>query len=348
MSNEKKAVLDIVSNASMQIGDYTAYSVVTALQKGKERTEGIATPFNLLDVEIPCGEITLIAGSTGHCKTTALISLVHHIKKTTKGKVLFYSVEEQPDNIAYRLVSSALYLNDLDYNVVINDNISVKKIRERVKNKDSQLEETANTLNYCTIIDCSSQITKENDIVQLEPYTQITRDIKKRLDEDKDIKAVIIDYLQITAGLDTNKSRDQAISDAMKHYRSLLHEDENKDLLFIMGIQLNREHEKSFTTPKKTGDVTVDKIREQTRPRTYHMRDGGSEQWASLILSLNYPCRHYYDGIDNEIIDIHVVKNRYGEAGQYSTCTVYPSHSVIVPGGKAEDINPSIMKWEEN
>ena len=147
--------------------------------------------------------------------------------------------------------------------------------------------------------------------------------------EARKVGGVLVDYLQrIPAPARSYDRRDIEVSAVARYLKSLavdLHAP------VVAGAQINREAVRGKDVP--AGDFKDSKVQNairSRRPQLHHLREGGSEQEADLILGLlNYRADYEADedgekragaGVpETTPFEVGTLKNRYGDVGRWAS-----------------------------
>jgi replicative DNA helicase len=99
----------------------------------------------------------------------------------------------------------------------------------------------------------------------------------------------------------------------------------------VVGAQVSREAARLAEVPggKSYGDPAVQNAIRKRRPQLHHLREGGSEQEADLVLGLlNYRADYLEDEGERDEgkqappvtrLEVGSLKNRYGAVGHWAT-----------------------------
>ena len=118
----------------------------------------------------------------------------------------------------------------------------------------------------------------------------------RRLKLRRDIRLIVVDYIQLVDSEDARESRQEQIAKISRRLKTLARE---LQVPVIALSQLNRQ----------------DETREDRRPRMADLRESGAiEQDADMVLLLHRP--EYYDPNDQPgVAELIVAKNRNGRTG---------------------------------
>lgn len=222
------------------------------------------------------GSLTIIAARPAMGKTAFVVNILQNLCIREKQPALMFSLEMTQAELAMRIISSESKISGIDI---------------RIGNlKPNQWDDMLNTVESCSdvplYIDESSGIT----IATLQ-------DRAKRIKKIKDLKLVVVDYLQLLSSSSSKASnREQEIADIARGLKCLA-----KDIScpVIALAQLNRSVES----------------RAEKRPMLSDLRESGSiEQDADNVLFIHRP--GYYDKNEKQdVAEIIVAKQRSGPTG---------------------------------
>ena len=244
----------------------TPYTPQDFLKEIALTEEGLATGYPSLDrfVRIPQGAITLVAGRTGHGKTTFLLNLLWSLYEQHPDKSFYFlTYEEERKYITLKLLNLIIddKLHDRDNRTFLRDYIKAGK-------KDNRKIEFAKKQLFTGMESGSIRLIDETFSVErlAEALTLICNE------SPLPVGAVFLDYVQ---KIPSDKKFDNRQRE-LQHTSNILLQDIAKGLSLplIVGAQLNRETDK---TP-------------DGKPRLHHLREAGDlEQDANLVLSVFNP-----------------------------------------------------------
>lgn len=310
------------------------FSVDRLAQESKHTPKGRKSGWTALDdlgVRFCAGELTILGARTGHGKTSALIGLLYNWltgqeENLTNNLFLFYSAEEAETRIYHRLLS----LLTLTSQPPIRG-WTATQIRDFLQGSYSRGE----TYRWPD----TDLVTQAQERLRLlEPRLMVVYrpswtvdEIEahaRMISEQKSVGAILVDYLQrIPPPANSFERRDIEVSTIARRLKSLA---VNLNVPVITGAQINRDamKETKALPDKAFDDDAVKKALRARRPKLHHLREGGSEQEADLVLGLmNYRADFETDAEEEkrgksplpEItpIDIGILKNRYGDVGKW-------------------------------
>lgn len=294
-----------------------------------------------LDVRFNAGELAVIGARTGHGKTSILVSLLLNWLQQLAAApgdevIVLYSAEEPELRIYHRLLAiltanasigwtvsqirdflRSSYSRGADY--TWPDPALLKSAREFLQNVERRL----------LII-----YRPDWSIEEVESHA-------RALHKTRPISAVLVDYLQrIPPPSGRFDRRDQEVSAIGRRLKAL-----SVDVAapVITGAQINREaipdgYAKNMNNASyESAKSTILKA----RPELHHLREGGSEQEADLVLGLlNYAAD--YRGDDKlgaaTLLEIGTLKNRYGEAGKWARLAFEGRYGRVREPSYSEDL----------
>lgn len=191
------------------------------------------TGFKDLDeiIDLKKGELIVIASRPSMGKSTFVLNILSHIALEEKKSVLLFNLEASKENIMNKLIisNSMIEVNKFE----LYDNYKKnKKIKPKLIEDDlNRIEYGINLLRDAPIYIASDRICLIDDI-----YVE-----SRKLKEEKNIEAIIIDYLQLIQ-FDKKKllSRDNEITEILRKLKILAKE---LNLPIIVTSQLSRKCE---------------------------------------------------------------------------------------------------------
>ncbi|MGX7582535.1 DnaB helicase C-terminal domain-containing protein [Candidatus Vidania fulgoroideorum] len=229
----------------------------------------IKTGFEKIDIIIKgfsTGDLVVVAGRPSLGKTSFCINLCEYICINNNIPIYFFSMEMSKEQILLRILSS-----------LCNINLNKKKIKNKKK-----------------IFYCLEKIKKSNLYIDDQSNFEINKfeiDIKM-ICKKKNIKVIIVDYLQLINIGKKDSNRNLEISEISRFFKVLARK---LNIVIILISQLNRNSE----------------LRVNKKPILSDLKDSGSiEQDADIVIFL-YNKNEY----KNEI-NILIGKNRNGNTGE--------------------------------
>ena len=255
-------------------------SLLEQLSDNPDLLSGVKTQFEGLDrvlVGLGKGDLVLVGARPGMGKTSFVMNIAANFAKATKEKVAVFSLEMSSEQLVNRMLSSEALI---DNNALRTGKLSTEEWK-RIAAAASLLSETQ------IYIDDTPGVT-----VNL---------MKAKLRRLKDVKLVIIDYLQLMQSEHHTDNRVQEVAEMTRALKLLAKEFECP---IILCSQLSRSNE----------------ARSDKRPMLSDLRDSGAiEQDADIVIFL-YRNDYYSkeeDAASGEAIvaECLVAKNRHGPTG---------------------------------
>ncbi|MEM7495131.1 MAG: DnaB-like helicase C-terminal domain-containing protein [Myxococcota bacterium] len=301
--------------------DPQPFRVDSLVDKIRSSTRGKQTGWAPLDhkgIRFHPTELTVIAARTGHGKTTVLLSLLlNWMRDYPQETFLFNSYELPPESILLKLAS--MLTRDGG-----GEGWSYYEIKDYLQGKPRDegyppREELNHAL--ATLRSWESRfVLAYRPTWNVHCLASYARRVHARA---HGLGGVLIDYLQLIppATQDLGR-RDMEISAVARGLKALAIE---LDCPVITAAQIGRQAllgceripEGSFTSRR------VQEAIQKRRPQLHHLREGGSEQEADLVLGLlNYRADYVGDHRETDEhhdtcgpLEINVLKNRFGELG---------------------------------
>ena len=277
-----------------------------------------------LEVRFHAGELALLAARTGHAKTSVLVGLLWNWLRDSDPDetLLFYSHEEGEVPVTRRLLSLVSlevaggrggwdrqeirdYTRDAGSRASWPQRDLLTKARERLRDLEDRLF-----------------------VVHRSGWTadDIAAHGLRLKDGGRRVGGVLVDYLQRipVSEAASGGRRDIDISATARRLKTL---SEELEAPVVMGGQINREAipEKYSAKLAAVADYKGAWATIRTaRPDLYHLREGGSEQEADLVVGLlNYAADYRTEANETTIpavtrLEAGVLKNREGEAGRWT------------------------------
>jgi len=300
------ALLDVAGQAILEMGRgvntsqlYTAKQVwdetAADLEKranGAEDT-GVKSGIVALDAKLTRfrdGGLYILAARPGAGKTSLALSIVSNVC-AAGGGVLFFQLEIDRVDMAKKLISS---LSAIDFRDIESGRLdpqsqtAVKQAGEQVAAYNLSIQDTSDL-----------------------SITALRSAVKRRLLDKKDIRLIVVDYLQLLSVSKKDASEYDRVTEISRTLKVLARE---LRIPVLCLSQMSRDSEKG-ETPRK--------------PRLADLRGSGSiEQDADSVLFL-----HRSGGEDQaRAIDICVAKNRFGPTGEFAM-TFHPATMMFSENG---------------
>lgn len=261
-----------------------AFERIDRIHSGGDVLRGIPTGFADLDnllAGLQKSDMIILASRPSFGKTTIALDIARNVSIHHKIPVAIFSLEMSKDQLVDRLLASEA-------------NVSLWKLRTgklslKGENNDfMKLQSAFGALSQASIyIDDSGA----NTITQM-------RAMARRLQAEKNIGLIIIDYLQLMRSAQKIDNRVQEISDISRSIKLMARE---LDLPIIAISQLSRavEHRHDF------------------RPRLSDLRESGSlEQDADVVMFIHREDKYKKEPAEKNIAEIIIAKHRNGPTGE--------------------------------
>lgn len=254
-------------------------AVFKMIESGRDgMLTGIATGFRDLDEltsGLQNGELIIIAGRPSMGKTSLALNILEHVGVRLRQPAAIFSLEMTKEQLARNMLCSHMRID------------SHRVRRGRLSDRDHE----ALSRHIGDLYDAPIFIDDSPTINCFELRAKV-----RRLKAGKDLKLVIVDYIQLIEGPDID-SRVQQISAISRSLKGLARE---MNIPVIALAQLNRQVE----------------TRDDHRPRMADLRESGSlEQDADVVLLLHR--RGYYTQDTNDAsTELIVAKQRNGPTGK--------------------------------
>jgi len=272
-----------ISGEAAELKDLVSQSFSLIEKRQGSVVTGLATGYYNLD-ELTCGlqngEMIIIAGRPSMGKTSLALNIAEHIGAQQQKPVAIFSLETGKQQLAERFLCSV-------------SEIDSQKVRKGM----------LATEDYEKLVDACGALSEApiyiDDTAALSPLQ--LRAKARRLKARHDVRAIIVDYLQLMhVGTGRVESRQQEITIISRYIKSLARE---LNIPIVVLSQLNRSPEG----------------REGHRPRMSDLRESGSiEQDADVVMLLHredYYHRGESDYDQNNKAELIIAKQRNGPTG---------------------------------
>jgi len=318
---------DLVSIRAQTEDPPPAFSVDRLERESRNAPAGKSSGWAALDrqeVSFNPGELAVLGARTGHCKTSAIVGLLRNWAETSGDEVLvLYSQEEPEVRIYHRLL--ALLATDA------GAGWSTAEVRDYLRDPHSRGDNYRWPLTKA--LDKAKETLREWEdrllVVSRPAWT--VEDIAAhacQVASNRRVGAVLVDYLQrVPPPAGRYDRRDIEVSTVGRRLKSLA-----VDLAIpvVAGAQINRDAVPDRYTEKVAGKTYQEAVREikKARPDLHHLREGGAEQEADLVLGLlNYAADYRTDADGGRVeerelpdvtrLEVGILKNRYGAPGRW-------------------------------
>ena len=274
--------VDHIQTLESELSDQSEHSMKSIVGKTvdyiddvNENGTGLSSGFESLDAltsGFRAGSLNVLAGRPSMGKSTLALNIANHLSSTKN--VLFFSLEMSQVQLMMKMVSG-------------DSHIPLSKVERGHLNEDEQAkfyESLAKAGNKNMSIIDKSGLTVKNIF-----------STAKKLNSDKKIDIILIDYLQI---MKYDKGRE--ISELGNITRELKYLSKDLEIPIILLSQLSRGVES----------------RENKRPFMSDLRSSGEiEQDADLVMFVYRDDYYYDDSPDKGLAELIVAKNRMGQSG---------------------------------
>ena len=265
-----------------------AYDKVHQLSRNHSSVTGLATGYPAIDKKTTGfhdGEFVVIAARPAMGKTTFAVNIAQHVATKTNGSVAIFSLEMGAESLVDRMICSV-------------GNINAQHLRTG-QLTDDEWRGLAIAVNQLSRIHVYIDDTPGINI------SLILARARRLSKEKKNLKLVVVDYLQLVEGND-RENRQQEVSEVSRQLKKLAKE---LDVPVIALSQLSRGVEQ----------------REDKRPVLSDIRESGSIEQDADIVAFLYRKDYYQhdqnddhdDKVDNGASDTEFIigKNRSGPQG---------------------------------
>ncbi len=277
-----------------------------------------------LEVRFYPGELTLLGARTGHAKTTLLVALLRNFLETAeKDEVFVLYTMEEPKSRTYHRLLSILTAEDSHG----RDGWNRAAVRAWASDRDSRDRYPDPRLLEAARVRLREL--QKHLLVVWKPAWDVERISAHALalkERGVRLGAVLVDYVQkvsAPAGLDADR-RDIEVTAVTRRLKVLSVE---LGVPVVAGAQMNRDSIPTKyaenITKKETYVDALDLIR-TARPDLHHLREGGLEQEADVVLGLlNYAADYRRDADDRTLpwvtlLEVGTLKVRDGEVGRWA------------------------------
>jgi len=217
-----------------------------------------------LELKIPSGALTIIAGRTSHRKTGTMLNLCKEVSDRIKdkgGKILFLSYEESSTNIQLKLFNLIANIERLDPTGELDNKEYIKAYYKGLIEGSKEFIEAEEEF-YREYIDTGRIVVSYSNYKD----KKLARAIDYLASRDS-YSAVFIDYIQLVRSEDqSGKTRQEQLFNICEELREV---SIRTKLPLVFGAQFNREVQQRI-------DIDSSKLREA----------GDIEQTANLVLGL--------------------------------------------------------------
>ena len=315
------------------------FSVDRLLQEARDAQDGRSTGWEALNkvgISFRPEELSLVGARTGHCKTVFLVGLLHHWLKNSDPDelLLFYSYEEPERRIGEKLVTLLAYeeamvsVRDRPLRWQVEDalriypNLEGASFRPALENALQKLRDWEDRF----AVLYRPSFTADALAAEVEAFAQ---------QKGRRVGAVLVDYLQHIPPPAWGRSpsrRDVEVSAVGRVLEELA---VRLGAPVIAGAQMNREPVTGTKLPP--GAYEDEKVRREIRkrrPELHHLREGGSEQEADMVLGLLSYGADYRDEEETPPppvtrLEVGVLKSRYSTPGSWASLAFEGARGLI-------------------
>lgn len=316
-------------------------SVDRWLEAKRTAREGLSSGWSAVDalgVRFSPGELAVLGARTGHGKTSVVVGLVKNWldAEAVDGPVVFYSLEEPEDRIVDRLVSLLTWKNGNGW--------TANEVRDYLRDSNAENRHAADGYwpdvgRLDAAIDRVRGWEDRLQVVHRPAWDVKTLDAHARERAALGpVGAVLVDYLQRvppTPGFKADR-RDQEVSYIGRTLKTLA---VDLGVPVVVGAQINREAARDLdhSAIHDSADfVSAIPLIRRGRPELHHLREGGSEQEADVVLGLlNYAADFRTDARDAvsipraTLFEAGSLKNRYGAVGAWASLAFEGRYGLI-------------------
>ena len=260
----------------------SSIETIEKLYQSKASLTGLPTGFFKLD-EMTSGlqqsDLIVVAGRPSMGKSAFVTCLCEHVALESKKAIAFFSLEMSREQLVQRMLCSLARIN-------------AKDVQRGYVSKEK----------WTPLVNAAARLSEAQFFIDDAPMTTVLelRAKARRLKSRHDIQLVVVDYLQLMAGMGRNESRQQEISDISRSLKALAREIK---VPVIAISQLNRQ---------------VDS-RMGNRPQLSDLRESGAiEQDADIVMFLyreEYYTRENTAQEDRHKSELIISKQRNGPTG---------------------------------
>ena len=292
-------------------------------QQARQHSFGWRT-LDRLEIGFNPGDLSIVAGRTGHGKSTVLLNiLLHWLENYPEESFVLYSYEIPPTTVAIKLISTLTRKRG-------GVGWSYHDVRQWVQDGTKPADAKINEDEVREAVDLIQRWGKrlsviyepEWDVIRLADHT---RSLAGRVGA---IGGVLVDYVQLVQPPPGRyENREHEVTIVAKELKRLAVE-----MLcpVVTAAQIGREAAQ-ITDWVPDGSIEDEKVLRaiaRRRPQLHHLREGGGEREADLVIGLlnyraDYLAAAENAGMDHWLIetgnagpfDLAVLKNRYGQLG---------------------------------
>jgi replicative DNA helicase len=261
-----------------------AFERFDRLHKGDDTWRGIPTGFADLDKQLAGlqkADLIILAARPSFGKTSLALDIARHIAVNEKIPVGIFSLEMSKQQLTERLISAEA-------------NVDLWRLRTGQlsdEGKDNDFEKISKALDSLSSSPIFIDDAASPNVLQI-------RTMARRLQSEKGLSLLIIDYLQLMQGSGRIENRTQEVSEISRSLKNLARE---LNIPIIAISQLSRAPE----------------IRTDQTPKLSDLRESGSiEQDADVVMFIYREDKVKKETDRKNIAEIHIAKHRNGPTGK--------------------------------
>jgi replicative DNA helicase len=278
------------------------------------------------DVNFHPGELSIIAGRTGHGKTTVILNLLlHWLEKYPEERFILYSYEVPEESVYVKLISALTRKNGVNGWTYSDIRLWLQSgsIGARAK---GTLQELQAAIDYVRANQNRIEVVYQPDW----NVERLGQDARMRAVREgaRPLGAIIVDYLQIVPPPDVKfENREHAVALTARMLKRL---SVSLQTPIVSAAQISHEASRLLDRVPE-GPFVSEKVRRAIaarRPQLHHLREGGGEQEADLVMGIlnyraDYQQAHDLEKVDYgtlgedeaSLFEVLVLKNRNGSLG---------------------------------
>jgi replicative DNA helicase len=260
-----------------------AFNRIDELHKNKQSLRGVPTGFKGLDnilAGLQKSDLVILAARPSLGKTTLALDIMRNVAIKEKKPVAMFSLEMSKDQLVDRMLSSEAEV----------DLWKLRTGKLSDKGEYSDFQKLGDAMGFLSEAPIFIDDTGTANIMQI-------RTMARRFQAEKDLGLIIVDYLQLMEGRNTD-NRVQEISEISRSLKQLAKE---LDIPVLALSQLSRAVES----------------RSPQIPKLSDLRESGSiEQDADVVMFIYREDRENLDTANKNMAEIHIAKHRNGPVGK--------------------------------
>ena len=261
-----------------------AFERFDRLHKGDDTWRGIPTGFIDLDKKLAGlqkADLVILAGRPSLGKTSLALDFARYAAISEKVPVGIFSLEMSKQQLIERLISAEASV----------DNWRLRSGQLSDEGKDNDFEKISRALDSLSSAPIYIDDAASPNALQI-------RTMARRLQSEKGLGLLVIDYLQLMQGSGRIENRNQEVSEISRSLKNLARE---LNIPILAVSQLSRAPE-----------ARTDQV-----PKLSDLRESGSiEQDADVVLFIYREDKVKKDSDRKNIAEIHIAKHRNGPTGK--------------------------------